>query len=94
MPPFTTRNQCSKEPAKHVPTETKVKVCKVPRNFPRVCKKMIGKIYSAFVYMDRQGNVWYNIPKDELAFELVRTDPEKVSFTNRKNIKLPAEYCN
>ena len=89
----TTRNNCSQEPAKNVPTETEVKVCKIPRNFPKACKKMIGKIYSAFVYTDRQGETWYNIPKDDLTFNLVRTDPEKVSFENRKYVKLHAKYC-
>lgn len=94
MPPYTTRNQCSKEPEKCVPRETEVKVLKVPRNFPKVCKKMIGKIYSAIVHTDRRGNTWYQIPKDELVFDLVRTDPEKVSFENRKYIALQAKYCH
>ena len=94
MPVQTTRNNCSQEPAKNVPTKTKVRVTKVPRNFPGICCKMIGQINSAFVHIDKYGHTWYNIPKDELVFNPVRTDPEKVSFENRRYIKLPSKYCN
>lgn len=95
MPQFINRNNCSKEPAKTVPTQTEVMVCRIPRNFPRICRRMIGQIYSAIVHTDSEGDVWYNIPKEQLAFNPVRKDPNnEVSFENRKHIKLPARYCH
>lgn len=102
MPPYKTRNNCSQEPAKYVPTITEVKVSDIPENFPNICKKMIGEKYPAIVHTDRRGNTWYKILKElvfgktkefslECAFE--RKDEEKVSFTNRKYIDLQAKYC-
>ena len=105
MPPFVNRNNCSQEPAKYVPAKTEVKVCDIPDNFPNSCKKMIGKTYPASVHVDRSGKTWYNILKEfvfgedqELGFAMEsifqHKDSEKVSFKNRKHIKLQAKYCN
>ena len=98
-----TRSNCRKEPAKHVPTIKKVEVCDIPENFPKSCEKMIGKTYPAIVHTDNRGKTWYNILKDlvfgevkEFDFTMIyqKVDPDKVSFTNRKYIKLQERYCN
>ncbi len=103
MSQFTTRSNCRREPAKYVPIITEVQVCDIPDNFPKSCKKMIGKIYLAIVRTDRKGNTWYKIPKDlvfgnsesfGVAFAFQKQDPEKVSFENRTHIDLPAKCCN
>jgi hypothetical protein len=103
MAPFRTRNQCSKEPAKTVPTQTEVKVCDIPENFPKKCEKMIGQTYPAIVHVDRRGKTWYNILKDlvfgeqpefHVVTRTVDTDNKVVSFQNRKYIKLHEKYCN
>ena len=104
MAPFRNKNYCSKEPAKKVPTITEVEVRDIPENFPKSCEKMIGKTYPAIVHVDRKGKTWYNILKDlvfgeapEFSFGFAfskKEDPDKVSFTNRKYIKLHQKYCN
>ena len=99
----TTRSNCSKEPAKVVPIETEVVVSKIPNEFPKSCKDMIGNTYKAIVHTDRQGKTWYKIlkdlvfgdPEDYKAILLLKDDePHKVSFKRRKYIDLPEEYCN
>lgn len=102
MAPFRIRNHCRQEPAKTVPIQTEVEVCDIPENFPDSCKKMIGQKYPAIVHIDNKGKTWYNILKElvfgkeafEVQYAFQRQDPEKVSFQNRKYIKLHEKYCN
>jgi len=81
---------------------TEVKVADIPDNFPKTCEKMIGQTYSATVHVDRKGKTWYNILKElvlgeeqfNVQYAFQKQDSEKVSFQNRKYIKIPAKYCN
>ena len=99
----TIRNNCRKEPVKIVPMETEVTVLEIPADFPKICKKMIGKTYEAIIRKDRRGNIWYKILKslvfgdsqDFKSILLVKDkNPDVVSFEGRKYIDLPEKYCN
>lgn len=102
MPSRQARNDCKREPAKHVPTITEVQVCDIPRNFPSSCKNMIGKIYSAIMHIDRKGKIWYNILKEdafgEKQLQVVRSsmseESKRVSFLRRKYVTLEDKYCH
>ena len=98
----TTRKNCAKEPIKQSPVIAEVTIKKIPDNFPKKCKEMIGKIYPAIVHMDRKGRIWYQIllndlskfiTKKEQTFSTIYAPIDKVSFENRKFMILEEKYC-
>ena len=106
MPRPTTRKICAKEIKKSAPVIAEVTIKKIPDNFPTTCKEMIGKIYPAFVHMDRKGRIWYQILLNDLGkfitkkektfsniFASQKVETEKVSFENRKFMVLEEKYC-